>query len=294
MEVVEFPIPSVSTWGFGLRGSPMPTIYEFASRNRCSAFHLGELLKGWSGSSLAEFESLAKIETYFPSEILYEAGEESSRLLAVLEGRVKLCMDSSFDRRMTVRVARRGQLLGLTEVLSGSPFELTAEAMSKCSIALVHRNDFCRFLMRNPNAYGCLVHDIGQDYKCACERLRMLGLAPSVQIRLARLLLDWCGTGHETRHGIQLHLTLTQREIGEFIGVSRESVSRALRDLQQLRLLHLHGRNLMIPSRAALSRYVELPATIGANQQYPSRDLSANSGAVRSSTRILSTRVASA
>lgn len=272
----------------------MPTIYEFTSRNRCSASQLGELLKGWSGSALAEFESLARIETYFPSEILYEAGEESSRLLAVLEGRVKLCMDSSFDKRMTVRIARRGQLLGLTEVLSGSLFELTAEAMSKCRIALVHRNDFCRFLMRNPNTYGCLVHDIGRDYKCACERLRMLGLAPSVQIRLARLFLDWCGTGYETRRGIQLHLTLTQREIGEFIGVSRESVSRGMGDLQRLRLLHLHGRILTIPSRVALARYVELPATIDGNRQFPPRDLSAHSGTVRSSTRILSARVASA
>lgn len=272
----------------------MPTTCEFASMNKCSASRLGELFKEWSGSVLAALGSLAKIETYFSSEILYEEGEESSRLFTVLEGRVKLCMDSSFDKRMTVRIARRGQLLGITEVLSGSSFELTAEAMSKCSIASVPRDEFCRLLLRNPNAYGCLAHDIGRDYKCACERLRMLVLAPSVPIRLARLLLDWCGTGHETRRGIALQLTLTQREIGEFIGVSRESISRAIGDLQRLRLLHLHGRILTIPSLEALTRYVELPANIDRNRQFPRRKLSPCSPPVRSCIEILPARVASA
>jgi CRP/FNR family transcriptional regulator len=206
-------------------------------------------------------------------------------------------MDSCLGKRLAVRIARRGELLGLTEVLSGNPLEFTAEALCKCKIASIHRNKVCRILMRNPNTYGSLVHDIGRDYKYACDRLRMVGLASSVQIKLARFLLNSCETGQHTKRGIRLYLTFTQREIGEFIGASRETISRAMGDLQRLRLVHLRGPLLMIPSRVALAHYAEIHGCDNKHQRFAAQDLSAHRRAVRSSkvqsaSRIPAARIA--
>ncbi|UWZ85239.1 Crp/Fnr family transcriptional regulator [Occallatibacter riparius] len=261
----------------------MPAIRGLASGRIYPESRLGELFKGLSGSVVSEFESLARIETYFPGEILYEETQEPSHLLALLEGRVKLSMASCLGKRFAVRIVKRGELLGLTEVLSGNRLEFTAEALCKCRIALVHRNEFRRILMHNPNAYGSLVHDIGRDYKYACDRLRMVGRASSVQIKLARFLLDSCETGLHTKRGIRLYLAFTQREIGEFLGVSRETISRAMRELQRLRLVHLSGPLLLIPNRIALAHYAELHGCVDEHGRFPAQDLSTHSRAVRSS-----------
>jgi len=60
----------------------------------------------------------------------------------------------------------------------------------------------------------------------------------------------------ETKLGSQLTLPLTQCEIGELLGVSRESVTRALSQLRNHHLVVMKGSTLTIPNRAALESFV--------------------------------------
>jgi CRP/FNR family transcriptional regulator len=76
--------------------------------------------------------------------------------------------------------------------------------------------------------------------------------------RLAHLLLEWCGAGHPTRNGIQIKCALTHREIGECIGASRETVTRALADFKAHDLVRLHGSNLVVTSPEALAAYARM------------------------------------
>ncbi len=73
--------------------------------------------------------------------------------------------------------------------------------------------------------------------------------------RLARLLLVWSDPGAKTASSAHCRLSLTHQEIGELIGASRETVTRALSTFKHRRLVSQHGRTLTIPSRNALEAY---------------------------------------
>jgi len=138
-------------------------------------------------------------------------------------------------------------------VLAGTSYEATAETYRPCQVAYVRRGDFLRFIADHPEAYPGIVKQLSSSYARACEQLRNVASSASAQERVGRLLLEW---SKETKWGNQITLPLTQEEIGELIGVSRETVTRALSQLRDHRLIVRKGVTLTIPDRAALASFV--------------------------------------
>jgi CRP-like cAMP-binding protein len=85
--------------------------------------------------------------------------------------------------------------------------------------------------------------------------LRTVALSSSAPEKLARLLLDWSKDGQTTESGSRCRFSLTHEEVGEFIGTSRETVTRTLKVFKSLRLVTFHGSTLSIPNRTALESY---------------------------------------
>ena len=97
---------------------------------------------------------------------------------------------------------------------------------------------------------------MSRSFNLACEQLRMVGLSTSVPERLARLLLVWSDEpGQKPERAAHCRVSLTHEEIGEFIGASRETVTRTLSIFKNRHLVAQHGCTLTIPSRMALESY---------------------------------------
>ena len=82
-------------------------------------------------------------------------------------------------------------------------------------------------------------------------------MSSSAPEKLARLLLDWSETGQTTECGARFRFSLTHEEIGEFIGASRETVTRTLSVFKSRQLVAFKGSMLTIPSRMALESYAQ-------------------------------------
>jgi CRP/FNR family transcriptional regulator len=82
--------------------------------------------------------------------------------------------------------------------------------------------------------------------------LRTVGLSASAPERLARLLLEWSGDPKGPNQGEQIKLPLTHEEISEFIGTTRETVTRTLGEFKNRHLVSLQGSTLSIFNRPAL------------------------------------------
>jgi CRP/FNR family transcriptional regulator, cyclic AMP receptor protein len=135
---------------------------------------------------------------------------------------------------------------------------MTAEVLYPSKIAVIDRSQFLSFLTRHPDAYQAVTEVLSLQYKVACEQLRTVGLSASAPEKLARLLLDISEHGQKTATGTRCTFALTHGEIGEFIGVSRETVTRTLSAFKSRRLVSLHGSTLMIPSRMALESLADV------------------------------------
>lgn len=199
-----------------------------------------------------DFLSLAHTSS-LPSGIhVFNEKDPACGVYFVIEGEIKLSMNSAEGKRLILRIARKGEVLGLASALSGRPCEMTAETVYPARIANVRRSDFLQFLARHPEAYPIVTEELGRSYNLACDQLRTVGLSSSAPEKLARLLLEWSENGQTTERGTRCRFPLTHVEIGEFIGASRETVTRTLSTFKSRRLIIFNGSTLMIPSRAAL------------------------------------------
>src|SRR5450755_3341816 len=229
-----------------------------AERNEIRAApRAGEFFRSLPSEALSDFESLEYPAHHSGNTILFLEGETSTRILALLEGKVKLSLNSIDGKRLILRIAQPGEILALNSALSGCPYAITAETLHPCTIAALRREDFLSFLLRYPIAYQGAARELSLDYTRACERLHTIGLQSSAQIKLARLLLEWCADGQQTGCGTRIQLSLSHREIGEFIGCSRETVTRTMNHFKHQHLLDHQGASLVIPNRLALESYAD-------------------------------------
>lgn len=106
--------------------------------------------------------------------------------------------------------------------------------------------------MRYPMASQNVMRELGVDYNRTAQRLRTLGLVLTAPSKLARLFLEWCKEGVQTKRGVRIQCSLIHGEIGEHIGASRETISRIMKDFKSHGLVEQRGSILIVPNLEAL------------------------------------------
>lgn len=209
-----------------------------------------------SPKAAKDFDSIKSSTVYPEGAVLFLEKQDPRGVFVVCHGEVKLAISSSEGKTLILRIAKPGEILGLMAVLSGLPYEMTAETLRPSQIAFVRRDDFIRFLAQHSEAYAGVVRQLSSNYHRVCEQLRTVGLSASAPERLAKLLLEWSAGAEQTQQGARVKLPLTHEEIAECIGSCRETVTRTLSDFRSKKLVTLKGSSLFIPNRAALQHFV--------------------------------------
>jgi CRP/FNR family transcriptional regulator, cyclic AMP receptor protein len=207
-----------------------------------------------SSEAAADLTSIRPAASYKTADVLFSEKQAATGVFLIREGMVRLSMNSSDGKRLSLRMARIGEALGLTSALFGNKCETTAETLSPAKILHISGPEFVAFLIRNPEVYKLVTEEVGLQYTMACEQLRTVGLSSSAPEKLARLLLDLGENGQPTENGMRFRFFLTHEQIGEFIGASRETVTRTLGAFKLQHLVALNGSTITIPNRSALQR----------------------------------------
>ncbi len=134
--------------------------------------------------SLEAFDSIKSIMLFERSSTIFREGQPARGVFVLCEGRVKLSVCSDSGRRLILRIAGPGEVLGLSASLSGSPYEVTAETLDNARVALVKRKDLLRFLHDHREACLQVVHLLSQDLHTAYDRVRSVGLGRSRRSRV--------------------------------------------------------------------------------------------------------------
>ena len=215
----------------------------------------GEFFAKLSKATLEELHSMMHSVSYPAGAVLFSEKDLPEMVYVVLEGEVKLSINSSEGKRLILRIAKKGEIVGIASALSGNSYDMTAETLYASKLAPIGRRDFLNFLLRHTDAYQTLTEELSRQFTLACDQLRTVVLSTSAPEKLARLLLEWSENGQKTEFGTRFRFSLTHGEIGEFIGASRETVTRTLSIFRSRRLITFSGSTLTIPNRTALERY---------------------------------------
>lgn len=206
-----------------------------------------------SPNAFSEFKSISSSSLFSAGVTLFRESEIARGVFLLCSGSVKLSISSSSGKTLTMRIARPGEILGLTATMAGSAYETSAEALYPSQVTFIRRNDFMSLLGKYPEVYQSVIQQLNSQYRHACQQLRTVGLAYSAHERLARLLLQWSSeSGKEMMLGTQTKVSLTHEQIAECMGSTRETVTRTLSEFRSKGLVRFKGATMMIPDRGAL------------------------------------------
>jgi CRP/FNR family transcriptional regulator, cyclic AMP receptor protein len=205
-----------------------------------------------SPTAMTDFNKIKSPATYPAGAVLFLEKQDPRGVFVLCAGQVKLSISSSGGKTLILRIAKPGEILGLMATMSGITYEVTAETLHPCQIAYVRRDDFLCFMGKHPEVYQGAVRQLSTLYRGACEQLRTVGLSASAPEKLARVLLEWSADSKDTKQSTQIKLPLTHEEIAEFIGTTRETVTRTLSEFKNRQVVSLHGSTLLISNRPAL------------------------------------------
>lgn len=203
-------------------------------------------------AELADLDKVRFRRSYPARATLFVQGQACNGAFILCEGHVKLSTAASDGRVVTFGIAGPGELLGLSAALTNRDYETTAEAIDDCQVNFLSTADLLSFLNAHPDACLNAARQLGRDYNEAFKRVCSLASSDTVANKLARLFLNWSGNGNGELNRIQLQSVFTHESLGEMIGVSRETVTRALKQLREGQVATLKGNTLTIFSRPRL------------------------------------------
>jgi CRP/FNR family transcriptional regulator, cyclic AMP receptor protein len=131
------------------------------------------------GDSLKAFEEIKSVGNYARNTILFAEGRPVRGIYLLCDGRAKLSICSDGGRRLTLRIAGPGEVLGLGAALSNTPYEITAELLDTSQIVFIRRKELMKFLRQHPEICMQVVRMLSQDLHGAYERVRSIGLVHS-------------------------------------------------------------------------------------------------------------------
>jgi CRP/FNR family cyclic AMP-dependent transcriptional regulator len=215
----------------------------------------------FAGCSLAQLTELARKlqpRSYHEGDVIFYMGDPGTGLYLVTRGTVKVSLESADGQETMVALILPGDLFGELAVLDGEPRSATAIAMEPVEALFLRREDFVDFIEHTP---GMAMRVIGM----LCRRLRqtdeLLGdlVFYNVSGRVAKKLLELARThGVHANGGVAIRLPLTQQELANLVGSSRESVNKVMRYFRERRYVSIDRRYITLHQPEQLEALVAL------------------------------------
>tara|TARA_R110000787_G_scaffold16622_74_gene52045 strand:- start:577 stop:1269 length:693 start_codon:yes stop_codon:yes gene_type:complete len=187
------------------------------------------LLQHLSEEELSHLLKFARLHRFAAGQMLFQKGDDGDSLMAIVSGHIRISTLSAEGREVVLNILNPGELFGEIALIDGKERTADASAMDDCEVIIIHRRDFMPFLQQRPELCTRLMVVL-------CERIRWVSalhedsMFLSLTQRLAKHLLRLAGTyGQPTAEGTMIDLKLSQQELGNILGATRESINKQIR-----------------------------------------------------------------
>ena len=234
--------------------APMKTPYGLQMVEDCTTCTLKK--QGWYcelSETIAQTLSHDSHRTTYPGgAILFVEGQTARGAMILCSGKVKLTTTSKEGKVLIFKMVEAGEVIGLSAMISGDAYQMTAETVGPCLVNFVDREALLRLMERSGELGLRSALAVSRDFQAVCHDVHDLILARSSSEKLARLLLSWTSRDAAPSQAVRIHAPATHEEMAQRIGASRETVTRLLSNLKKRDLIQLEGSTLIIKNRAAL------------------------------------------
>lgn len=212
------------------------------------------LFSGLDDEAAAALEASMSPATLRRGEILFNEGDDGDQLYVVTEGKVKLGRTSPDGRENLLAILGPGQMFGELSFFDPGPRSATATAVTDVELKSLGHATLSPVLNAHPDVAHALLNQLAGRLRRTNEVVGDLVFS-DVPGRVAKALLDLASRfGRRADDGVHVNHDLTQEELAQLVGASRETVNKALADFASRGWLRLEPRSVVILDLERLQR----------------------------------------
>jgi CRP/FNR family cyclic AMP-dependent transcriptional regulator len=208
-------------------------------------------LFGQLGAELVDrLSAYAKTRSFKRGQSIFAKGDPGTSLFAICAGSVKISVPSLSGKDAIFNVLGEGDIFGEIALLDGQPRTADAVALGDCELLVIERRDFLPVVQNHPEIALKLIEVLCARLRHSSEQVEDV-MFLDLPGRLAKTLLRLSERANHLRKDHKV--PITQREIGQIIGMSRESTNKQLRSWEEHKWVRLERGGIVVLAPDALA-----------------------------------------
>jgi len=208
-------------------------------------------------ADLEDLVSSMRVQSLKQGQALFHKGDEGTALYIVKRGAIKIVLPSKIGDEIIVTIFTVNDFFGEMALLDGEPRSANAVAIEPTEVFVLNRNNFLSFLKSNINAIQSILSSLSKRLRLTDEFLEDTCFL-SISARLAKKLFELAEShGKKEDNIVNIDLSLTQKELGDMIGATRESTNKELKILRNRGLISTDGNRIKINDMVRLKRRIK-------------------------------------
>jgi CRP/FNR family transcriptional regulator, cyclic AMP receptor protein len=204
------------------------------------------LFEALDDDSAAALQAGVTIVELARADRVFEEGASGNQLYVVLDGKIKLTRAAADGRENLLSVLGPGEMFGELSLFDPRPRTASAVAVTDSRLGALAHDDLRSWLTGRPDVALHLLQALAQRLRRANDVMADL-VFTDVPGRVAKALLDLADRFGEARaDGLQVNHDLTQEELAQLVGASRETVNKALADFATRGWLQLSAKSVLL------------------------------------------------
>ena len=212
-----------------------------------------DLFAGLTPAQLKEISQTLPMQTCLVGGLVTSPDDEDERLYVVKRGRVRLYRLTPDGKQLTLEILDKGRIVGRMSWLGQELAGAYAEAVEDALICSFTPEELRRLIDRFPSVGVNIIRYLSGRL-AASEQEREIMAFRSVEQRLAARLVELLGRfGQPTAGGTAIDARLTQQELADMIGTSRETLATTITSLRERGVLEMHNQRVVVLDTEKLS-----------------------------------------
>jgi CRP-like cAMP-binding protein len=213
------------------------------------------LFRGLHLKTIEQIAALASRRTYKSGAVVFMRGDPGDALYGVALGSVRISANSAGGKEVSLNVMEPGDTFGEIALLDGQPRTATATTLSATELIIVQRPQFIALLQQQPQLAVHLIELLCKRVRWTSEQVEDTSFL-AAPARIAKRLISLAQShGRPAPKGIQLKLS--QEELAQFLGLSRQAVNKHLQVWKRKHWISLGRGSILVTNQEALLKFTQ-------------------------------------
>lgn len=202
--------------------------------------------------SILENEQLEEVMSsiirrkYKKGQIVFFEGDVSDKFYIINGGKIKIFKYTKEGKEQILYILSEGDFIGYLSLLKKGKFDFNAEALEDVNVCMLTKDDFDKIVKKTPEISLRILENL-HDRLVSLENLVQTLSTKDIEARIAGILKNFAKEfGREEAEGIVIEMPLSREEMANYIGVTRETMSRKLSSMEDDGLIELIGNKKIV------------------------------------------------